>query len=225
MKHSSFVLKVSCPFDVRCFGEQDVPFARQTMLTIDRALRQLVSAIEADSLQEFVEDAKRDREPAVSSNLCEALTRLYDEELRNSLDVSVAWSALSPVSQPTSEPIRIQRDYFQRIEEVRRALRDTGEPVEDIFVGTVEQLNGDMGNDGRRAGQVMLALLLPEGEEVIRANTNLNADQYEIADQAHMTDGAYVMIMGRLHPGRQPRLITNVSHFQMLATPENHLLE
>jgi len=58
MKHSSFVLKVSCPFDVRCFGEQDVPFARQTMLTIDRALRQLVSAIEADSLQEFVEDAK-----------------------------------------------------------------------------------------------------------------------------------------------------------------------
>ena len=44
------------------------------------------------------------------------------------------------------------------------ALRGTGEALGDGFIGTIEQLNGDMDHEGRLAGPVMLALLLPEGE-------------------------------------------------------------
>lgn len=218
-EHGSFVLKVSCAFDALeggFFDAQNTPFSRLTMLTVDHSLRELVGAIEADDLDGYVEDTKNNNVPLVSSNFCEALTRLQDEVLRNSLELSVAWSPVSPVQQVARpDPIRIQREYFPRIEEVGLALRNTGEAVEDAFIGTVEQLNGDMDDGGRRAGPVMLALLLPEGE-VVRANVNLTADQYAIADKAHMTEGAYVIIIGRLHQGRQPRRLTEVSDFEMV---------
>ena len=215
-EHGSFVLKVSCPFDALDLGDDAVPFARQTMLTLNRALHELVGAIETDRLSEYIDTARRAEAPVVSSNFCEALTRLQDETLRNSLEVGVSWSPLNPVLDAVRyEPLRIQQDYFPRIEEVRRALRDTGLPIDDTFIGTVEQLNGDMDEAGHRAGEVMVALLLSEGE-VVRANTNLTAEQYAIADKAHMTEGAYVVIRGRLHQGRQPRLLTNVTGFEIV---------
>lgn len=215
-EHGSFVLKVSCPFDALEGGFYDgenTPFPRLTMLTVARSLRELVAAVEADDLDDYVEHAKNQEAPLVSSNFCEALTRLHDEVLRNSVELSVAWSPVSPV-QPAlpREPIRLQRDYFPRIEEVGLALRATGEALEDLFIGTVEQLNGDMNEEGRRSGQVVFNLFLPEGE-VVRAQTNLTADQYEIADRVHMRQGAYVIIFGRLLQGRQPRRITDVRIF------------
>jgi hypothetical protein len=110
-------------------------------------------------------------------------------------------------------PIRIQSDYFVRIEEVRQALRAEDREREDTFIGTVERLDGEMQQDGRRAGEVMVLLLLPEGETV-RARTSLDAEQYVKADLAHMTNQMYVQITGKLHPGRQPRLLTDISRFE-----------
>jgi hypothetical protein len=232
-EHSSFVLKVSCaidaldvptPFRLRLFeglGEPEtetevtVPFVRRTMLTLHRAVRELVTAIEADRLSEFVDEARRDSSPIVSSNLCEALTRFQDEALNNSVEMAMSWAVSFPTSS-TTESLRIQRDYFPRIEEVRRALRSTEEYSEDTFIGTVEQLNGEMGDDGRRSGEVILALLPPEGGETIRARTNLTAPQYEKADKAHMTEGVYVRIAGKLHPGRQPRMLIDISNFDLV---------
>lgn len=232
-EHSSFVLKVSCAIDAldvqtpTLFGEDNVPFVRSTMLTLNRAVRQLVTAIEADRLPDFVDETKRQEAPIVSSNLCEALTHFHDEVLRNSLEMSVTWAALSPVqgADAITEPLRIQRDYFPRIEEVRRALRDTAEHLEDTFIGTVEQLNGEMGHNGRRAGEVILALLLSEGGEVVRARTNLTAEQYEKADEAHMTDGVFVKVAGRLHPGRQPRTVTDITDFELVQIRQIHAEE
>jgi hypothetical protein len=111
--------------------------------------------------------------------------------------------------------IRIPRDYFPRIEEVGRELRATGDAVEDLYIGTVEQLNGEMNEEGRRTGQVMLNLFLREGE-VVRVQTNLTADQYEIADRVHMSQGAFIFVHGRLHQGRQPRRLTDLRIFDEL---------
>lgn len=210
-EHSSFVLKVSCPYDGLDIPPiHDVPFVRQSMITIIQGVRALVTAIEADVLDNFVEDTIQQVHPLVSSNLCEAVTELHDEYLRNALDISVDWSVVRPLPE-LATPVRIQRDYFPRIEEVSRALRDTSVSLEDTFMGTVEQLNGDMGIDGRRSGQVILNLLLED--EVVRAQVNLTSEQYQIADRIHMTEGAYVIVSGRLRPGRQPRRLDDISGF------------
>ena len=219
----SFILNVSCPvhgLDVQAPllpDEADAPFVRRTTATLRKALGELVTAIETDSLDAFVDAAKKDANPVVSSNLCEALTRFEDSSLKNSVEIGITWAAAIP--KPANEGrvsiIRIQHDYFPRIEEVRRELRSKEQHLEDVFPGTVERLDGEMGPDGKRLGEVILSLLSHDGEQV-RVRANLDAAQYEQADKAHMTDGAFVKVTGKLHPGRQPRQLSDIKSFELM---------
>jgi len=223
-ENGSFILRVACPVQsmevqgILELHDDAAPFVRQVTLTVQRALTQLTNAIEADTLDAFVDDLKSSESPLVSSNLCEAISGMHDDQVDNSLDVGFDWSLLHRVPQDVSlRPLRIQRDYFARIEEVRRELRSFELNHDDTFIGTVERLEGEMGSDGRRSGVVVLSLLLPDEGETVRARTVLSADNYAQADSAHMTNGAYVRVTGRLRPGRQPRQLTDVSLFEVLA--------
>lgn len=223
----SFVLKIACPIHAMevqgnlGLNEHEIPFVRQVTLSLQRGLVQLVNAIEADTLDRFVESLKNTAAPLVSSNLCEAVTELHDDGIDNSVDIEFDWSLLQavPVQDRLIRPVRIQRDYFSRIEDVRRELRSVELHREDHFIGTVERLDGEMGDDGRRSGDVILALLLPEGESV-RVKTTLSPEEYAKADKAHMTDGAYIEVSGRLHPGRQPRQLTHIAKFELIGASE-----
>lgn len=220
----SFVLNVSCPvqgLDVQAPllpDEADAPFVRRTTATLRKALGELVTAIETDSLDTFVDATRKGANPVVSSNLCEALTRFEDSSLKNSVEIGITWAAAIP--RPANEGrvsiIRIQHDYFPRIEEVRRELRSREQHLEDVFPATVERLDGEMGPDGKRAGEVILRLLTADGDELVRARANLTAEQYEQADKAHMKDGAFVKVSGKLHPGRQPRQLSDIKSFELM---------
>lgn len=220
----SFVMRVSCPvhaLDVQgllALDDDTQPFVRRVTLALRRGMAQLIRAIEADTLDTLVESLKREPAPLLSSNLCEALTQFYDESLGNSLDVAFDWAGIAPVASVDSTPLRLQRDYFGRIEEVRRELRPTEGHHKESFIGTVEELSGDMGEDGRRSGEVVLALLLREGVSV-RAKVILSADDYLKALQAHQTEGAYIQISGKLHQGRQPRQMGEIAEFELI-TPK-----
>jgi hypothetical protein len=72
-----------------------------------------------------------------------------------------------------------------------------------------------MGRDGKRSGEVILSLLSSDGEQV-RVRANLDAQQYEQADEAHMTDGALVKVTGKLHPGRQPGQLSDIKSFELM---------
>ena len=219
----SFVLNVSCPvqaMDVQApllLNEPEAPFVRRATIALHRSLSMLVSAIETDTLDELIQSSKDSESPLISSNFCEALTRFEDESLKNSVDIAITWAAsiAPPVNGIPISVVRVQNDYFSRIEEVRRELRSAEKHTDDTFVGTVERLDGEMGLDGRRSGEVILSLLLPEGEQ-LRARTNLNADDYSKADQAHMSEGTYVKVAGRLHPGRQPRQLSDLRSFELI---------
>jgi hypothetical protein len=223
----SFVLRVSCPIHALdaqgslALDDSGLPFVRRVTLALRRGMAQLIDAIEADTLDSLVAALQQEPAPLLSSNLCEALTQFYDESLENSLDVAFEWSAVEPVAERDilKKPLRFQRDYFGRIEEVRRELRSSEGHAKDTFIGTVERLCGEMGEDGRRAGEVILALLLQEGESV-RARVTLTADEYAKADQAHMTEGAYVQVSGKLQPGRQPRQMADITGFESIL-PKN----
>jgi len=218
----SFVLRVSCPVHaLDAQGTLDLddscqPFVRRVTLALRRGMAQLIQAIEADTLDKLVETLKSESAPLLSSNLCEALTQFYDESLGNSLDVCFDWAGIAPVaSVEYSTPLRLQRDYFGRIEQVRRELRSVEGHQKESYIGTVEELSGEMGEDGRRLGEAVLALLLPEGE-CIRARVMLSAEDYANALKAHQTEGAYVQISGKLHQGRQPRQMSEISGFELI---------
>jgi hypothetical protein len=220
----SFILRVACPINAMAvqgtleFDDSSMPFVRQVTLSLHKALSQLTSAIEGDTVDRLVEDLKRASAiPLISSNLCEALSDMHDERVDNSLDLGFDWSVLKHVPQSvTGRPILIQRDYFSRIEEIRRELRSSEVGKIDTFIGTVERLDGEMGVDGNRSGGVVLSLLLRDEGETVRARTVLDVQQYKKADAAHMTSGAYIRVVGRLLPGRQPRQLAEVQHFDVL---------
>lgn len=225
-ERGSFVFSVSCPIhalNVQAplpLHDEAQPFVRMTTWTIHRALQALVDAVETDTMDKLIEETKRSERPLLSSNLCEAVSRLHDENIRNDVEVSFAWAASAPLPQGATvrQTIRIQRDYFARIEDVQRELRATEPHQENTFVGTVERLDGEMGPDGRRSGDVIVALLLREGESV-RAKLTLGPADYETAATAHLTHDAYVRVTGRLHPGRQPRLLSDIQHFGLIERP------
>ncbi|WP_347555275.1 hypothetical protein [Robbsia sp. KACC 23696] len=143
---------------------------------------------------------------------------MYDETVANSLDVSFDWSLLHAVPEiaRSSSRIRIQRDYFPRIDAVRRELRSVELARDDTFIGTVERLDGEIEEDGRRSGDVILSLLLPDEGKTVRAKIVLNSEDYERAITAHKNSGAYVRVVGRLRPGRQPRQLSDVTSFEFL---------
>lgn len=221
--NGSFILRVSCPINSMDaqgnldFPDYGTPFVRQVTLSLQQALSQLTAAIEADTVVKLLDDLKLSSTPLVSSNLCEAIASMHDDRIDNSLDMNFDWSVLRKISDPILlRPICIQRDYFPRIEEVRRELRAIELHEAGTFIGTVERLDGEMGMDGRRSGCVVLSLLLPDEGESVKARTVLLADDYAKADYAHMTNGAYVRVTGRLRPGRQPRQITDMKNFEIL---------
>jgi len=217
----SFVIKVSAPVRAmelqgRLF-EDDLPFIRQTTLVINGGLSKLVSAIQADTLDTLIDTIKSEPNPQISSNLCKAVTNFKEEHGDFDLYVNFTWagSVGLPSNFAVQNQIKIQKDYFSRIDDVRRELkRSEQQKLEDVFMATVEHLSGDMGNDNKRSGEVILNLY--KDSEVIRARIILDAEQYKMADVSHMTADSYLKIKGKLHPGNQPRIFSEVSSFELI---------
>lgn len=218
----SFVIKVSSPvnavpFQGSLFGES-VPFARQTTLTINQGLAKLVAAVQADTLTQLIEEVKQSPLPEISSNMCKAITAFQERHDDFDLVVDFAWAPVLPVPAGVAvrNSIKVQKDYFSRIDEVRKELRNTEQQrnVDDVFMASVENLAGDIGPDGQRSGDVVLNLY--QEDEIIKARASLNARQYLDADKAHMTPNAYIRLKGKLHPGNQPRYLSDISGFELL---------
>lgn len=219
----SFALKVSTPvraLEIRgaLYGD-DMPFVRQTTVSINRAISKLISAIQTDTLTELVDFEKKSPAPELSSNLCKAVTDFQEAHDDFDLFMDFMWAGTVPVLTDSISPIfssiKIQKEYFTRIDDVRRELKSAEEQsLNDFFMGTVEHLAGDIGANGKRAGEVILNLYKDEG--LIRARTNLDTATYEKAYQAHITPSAYIKIKGKLHPGNQPRNLTDLSLFELI---------
>lgn len=211
----SFVFKLTCPVaeTLSLFPTGfDAPFARRATLAVNSALHALSEGLRYDTLAELVNSEQNREQPLLSANFCEALTRLQDEKLENALDISFSWAVTVPAPEQLIKESRVlfDKDDFKRIAEVGTALRMVEGAKDDLFLATVESLNGIMGRDGRRFGEVIFRLFLSEEDAPIRAKAELSPDLYAQADKAHMTDGAHVLFHAKLHPGRQPRRLTDI---------------
>lgn len=218
----SFVLKVSSPVNAidyqGSFFDEDIPFVRQTTLVINHGMSQLVAAIQGDTMDRLIDDIKADPKPEISSNLCKALMNFKEENDSCDLYVDFAWAGVLkiPANIRFDNQVKIQRDYFPRIDEIYIELRNTEQhrKQEETFMATVENLGGEIGTDGLRSGDIVLNLY-QEGE-IIKAKTQLDAKQYIDANRAHMTTGAFIKVKGKLHPGNQPRHLSDVTTFDLI---------
>lgn len=204
----SFILRVSCPVHALedetqiPLGFEDKSFVRLVFENIHDASLAVVRAIVSDQVSKLADDVLSSEKPIISANFCDALAQVADASDRMS-EVDFRWSPI--IRRPDTRPIKISSEYASRLEDLSMRLRKEDAVDEEVFVGTVERLDGQIGRDGRRAGEVILALLQHDETSTVRARVDLSADQYLIADEAHMGGNAFVRVKGRLAPGRQPR--------------------
>ena len=222
-EHGSFVVAIACPLDaVDTEGllEGVDSFTRETTKTLMASLRRIEDGIEADQEATLVADDAGNGVP-ITANLCDALARMEPPSARGLLEISTSWASTCPNEDANERAsVRFADDYFDVIRDIGTQLRPTHQAEVSVFAGFVETLNGNMNNDGRRHGEVILDLL--EENDVVRTRVTLDADQYAEADQAHMS-GKPVIVKAELHRGRRVHRLSNVTIFR--AVTENELPE
>lgn len=217
-ERGSFTIAISCPLRAIEHEQDDAPdaepFARRAVSLLIRSAHRLVKAIEADNVPSVLEEG-RDQEPVLSANFCDALLRMQPPEERSTLSLSVRWASTLPVSSEAVVPDRVifRSEYFPIIEDIYKKLRPAREPVSALFVGQVDALNGNVGEDGRVQGETTLLIL--HDDELVRARVDLNADDYQKAIEAHRT-GGFVKCRGVIHLGRRTHRLTNIAEFELL---------
>ena len=224
-EEGSFILKISCPFDTinsssSLFEEDgfEKPLSRSAFELINSTSLKIIEAIEEDGIQKLYEDQEQMNAPDISFNFCDALSKLYDEDRELPFQLIFNWSKSSMQKlQPPSFNNKVAFPYSTKLkmEEVKGYFAPRKNNHSGIFYGTVETLDGVIGEDGKRFGQVMLSLLYEN--ELIKTKVNLNADAYALAVEAHRLGGAYVQIKGDLKRGRRANSIENLQNFDLLS--------
>ncbi|WP_436490339.1 hypothetical protein [Chitinophaga sp. ARDCPP14] len=223
-EEGSFILKISCPVELErsssltLFDDEVVkPLSRRAFELMNYTSKELLNAIEADSIDQLIEAQVSSSRPSISYNFCDALINLFDDERELPFELIFNWSRaymtkLPPLNLPRA--IKFPYEFKPKLEEIKSYLNPIGKELEDTFFGTVESLNGNEGGDGRRSGEVMLALLIDS--EIVNARVELNSVDYETAWHAHGEGGSLIKIRGILFPGKRVRTLENVSLFERI---------
>ena len=165
-------MRVSCPVHALedetqiPLGLEDKSFVRLVFENVHDASLAVVRAIVSDQVSRLADDVLASEKPLISANFCDALAQVADASDRMS-EVNFRWSPI--IRRPETRPIKISSEYTSRLEDLSMRLRKEDAPEEEVFVGTVERLDGQIGRDGRRAGEVILALLQRDETSTVRA--------------------------------------------------------
>lgn len=218
----SFILKILCPLDAITDPPllTDLqPYTRMVTTLLMRSTEKLINGIENGNIDQILEaQAQKGERPEISSNLCKGLIDLKGEQDSGEIEISISWA--SSIQKPTMTvptSIRIPIDYFPMIEKIQQKLKPIpGKDTDQVMVATVETLNGDVGEDGRRCGEVVLSVLLPDEEELIKARTDLTPEDYEKAVIAHERGQSYIKLKGQLKRGLRISRIDNPENLMLV---------
>ncbi len=227
-EEGSFILKISCPVQIETsyqqslFEEDNVqkPISRRAFEIINNGANKIIESIEGDYISELFEEQKNSSSPFISYNLCDAIIGLFDDERELPFELRFDWSRayLRKInSPPFPRSVKFPYSLKTKIEELKSYFQPETRDTSDVFFGSVENLYGNVGDDGRRAGEVTLRLYI-EGE-MVNARANLNSDLYDKAYQAHgIEGGGLVKIKGILRPaqGRRTKSLTDISQFDII---------
>jgi hypothetical protein len=220
-EHGSYVIKIVCPlFSVEKEAPPlptEEPFVRKATRLLMTATSRLIKGIEENSVDRVIEKDGTEGK-SITWNLCDALLRMQPPD-DGKLELKAQWGSPRDLELPNNTPacVAFPVEYFPVIEKVAGLLRPSKEmDTPQMFVGTVESLNGDVGEDGNRAGEVILSLLDREAGEALKARVNLDASMYELALQAHKQGLGYIRVCGNFQRGIRMGRIDHITDFRLL---------
>lgn len=225
-EEGSFILKISCPIQLESspvmslFGEEEAqkPISRKAFEIINRSANKIIESISADTIQELFSEQKASSNPLISYNLCDAMINLFDDERELPFELNFNWSrAYTRILKEPDCPKSVKFPYSikTKLEDLKSYFQPEVRDTSDTFFGSVESLNGNLGDDGKRSGEVSLRIYI-DGD-MINARANLDTNSYEKAYLAHgIEGGGFVRIKGVLRPGRRVRLLTDITNFDIV---------
>ena len=222
-EEGSFILKVSCPILLEAapapnlFGDENLskPVSRKAFEIINEGVHKLLTTVEEDSFSQLFEEQSKSEKPIISYNLCDSLVCLFDDEREIPFELKFNWSRAYLNKLPTPQSpqlVKFPYSFKPKLEELKNYFKPVSKETADTFFGTVESLNGNEGEDGRRSGEVILALIIES--EIVNARMNLGPELYDIAYRAHGQGGGLVKVKGRLLPGKRIRNLDEVATFE-----------
>jgi len=226
-KEGSFILKVAIPFDhtsefdsqISLFNDderQHKPFSRQSFELIAISCQKIVEAIDSNTIKGLYEEQKASQSPLISYNFCDSISKMFDEdrELPFELMFSCSKASLQTLAAPSiPQRVSFPFSYRGKIEELKDYLSPQNSLKNITLIGTVESLNGEVGTDGKRSGEVILSVLIDH--EAVKAKANLSTEFYAIAISAHEKGGEYVSIKADVIFQKRNARIENILEFKL----------
>ncbi len=224
-EEGSFILKVSCPIQLSSSPSSDLleneinkPISRRAFELINTATIEIVNAVEQDSFSELLDNQMKNERPLISYNLCDALVDLFDDERELPYELKFSWSRAFFSKLPgirLAPAVKFPYSFKTKLEELKGYLTPQNKETVDTFFGTVESLNGNIGEEHRRSGEVILALIIES--EIVNARVMLNSDFYQTAYNAHGSEGGLIKVRGRLLPGKRIRPLDQIELFELVS--------
>lgn len=225
-QEGSFVLKIAIPFEPVLPSNDlfsnlgDIPFeksfGRKTVELISKSSKAILDAIDSNSIAQLYRSQIEQERPIISYNFCDSLSKMFDEEREIPFELQFNWSVASKQIAPVPKVpthVTFPFSYINKIRELKEYFSPQKPEISDTFIGTVEELDGEIGLDGRRSGEVILNVLVEN--DVIRTKANLTVEQYQKAIAAHASGGAYVIIKGRLHMQARVARLEKITEFKI----------
>lgn len=215
----SFILKMMCPNltedeqeDLTKLNSQ--PFGRCVTEGVLNSANLLITAIDQDKEESFLRDNETSK--ILSSNFCQALLQMESSLVDAKIEITAKWAPRLPLIGTVPSSVMIAKRHFRRIEQIYSSLRNSQEKEEtSIYVGTVEELKGDIGEDGRRCGSVVVRIL--SDDEIINASVELDAKDYQTAINAHTAGKeTKVKIKGLLKRSARSAKIVDLIEFEII---------
>jgi len=223
-EEGSFILKISHPCEIISKRElfehkYETPFSRKAFEILNSSAIKISNAIESDTITNLYKEEKNSPEPTISYNFCENLAKLYDDEREIPFQFIFNWSksSLQKIPQPIiSNRINFPYSTKLKMEEVKSCFEPPKRDplLKETFFGTVDTLDGFVGEDNRRCGLVTITVLYMN--ETFKAKVNLTPDQYETAIDAHEKGNALVRIVGDLQRVSRIQSIENIQSFMFV---------
>lgn len=225
-EEGSFILKVSCPIQLESapvptlFGieNENTPISRKAFEIINESAIKLLSTIKLDNFDELFEEQQKLEKPLISYNLCDSLVKLFDDERELPFELKFGWSRgyIHKLGLPQiPNTINFPYSYKSKLEELKSYFIPEKNDTIDTFFGSVESLNGNEGNDGRRLGEVNLSLLIDN--EAVKCRAILNTNDYQTAYKAHGQGGGMIKVKGKLVIKTRSKNLEEITFFELIS--------
>ncbi len=213
-ERGSFVANLICPIKGQLTLTDNrliTQIGRQTTESLIKSLNYISDSINTNNINKVINPPEG--KPQISLNFFEALGDMRPPEKYDKIEIGVTWSPLEKPKFDFRSHITISEPQFEYVEKVIEMLSPEEKPKIEQFIGTVDTLAGDINEEGKIIGNVVLMIYQYDG--AIRAKVFLNNIDHEKAVQAYWKNKK-ISIEGKLIWAPRMKEIEGYKNFKIL---------